>query len=314
MNFTLHQLQIFTKITEHQSITKAAEELHLTQPAVSIQLKNFQDQFQIPLTEVINKQLFITEFGWEIAEAAKNILNEAYAINYKTEAFKGLITGRLRVSVVSTGKYVMPYFLSGFINKHPGIELQMDVTNKQRVISNIKENSVDFSLVSVLPEAVKIERMDLLSNKLFLVGNTQKKFNKRPYDKSIFMDLPLIFRENGSGTRQTMEKFIEGNNVSVIKKLELTSNEAVKQAVIAGLGFSIMPLIGIRNELQNKVLQIIPVKGLPVQSTWSLIWQKDKKLSPVAQAFLNHLEGESKQIIANTFDWYENYGNEKKSG
>lgn len=307
MNFTLHQLQVFVKIAENQSVTKAAEELHLTQPAVSIQLKNFQEQFKIPLTEVINKQLYITDFGKEIAEAAQNILHEAYAINYKTAAYGGNLTGRLKVTIVSTGKYVMPYFLTGFIQKHPGIELVMDVTNKLRVIESLKQNEVDFSLVSVLPEAMKIDKLDLLSNKLFLVGNTKRKFRKTPYDKTIFLDLPLIFREKGSGTRQTMEKFIEGNKVSVLKKLELTSNEAVKQAVIAGLGFSIMPLIGIKNELQNGVLQIIPVRGLPVQSTWSLIWQQDKKHGPAAKAFLDYLENESERIISDQFEWFENF-------
>lgn len=312
MNFTLHQLQVFVKIAENQSITKAAEELHLTQPAVSIQLKNFQEQFEIPLTEVINKQLFITDFGKEIVRAAQNILNEAHAINFKTAAFEGSLTGKLKVSVVSTGKYVMPYFLSGFIQQHPGIELVMDVTNKQRVLESLRENEVDFSLVSVLPEAMKIEKLDLLSNKLYLVGNTRRTFRKTHYAQTIFQELPLIFREKGSGTRQTMEQFIQGNKVSVVRKLELTSNEAVKQAVIAGLGYSIMPLIGIKNELQNGLLQIIPVRGLPVQSTWSLIWQRDKKHGPAAKAFLEYLEAHSLEIMEKTFGWYEQYGKKGK--
>ena len=110
MNYTLHQLQVFLKVAQTQSVTKASEALHLTQPAVSIQLRNFQDQFEIPLTEVIGRKIFITDFGKEIAVAAENILNEVYAINYKTLAYKGQLAGRLKISVVSTGKYVMPYF------------------------------------------------------------------------------------------------------------------------------------------------------------------------------------------------------------
>ena len=116
MNYTLNQLQIFLKITQTQSVTKAAEELHLTQPAVSIQLRNFQAQFEIPLTEVVGRKIFITDFGKEISLAAEKILNEVYAINYKTMAYKGQLAGRLKISVVSTGKYVIPYFLSDFIN------------------------------------------------------------------------------------------------------------------------------------------------------------------------------------------------------
>ena len=118
MNYTLHQLQVFLKVTQLKSITKAADELFLTQPAVSIQLKNFQDQFDIPLTEVIGRKLFVTDFGHEIAIAAENILNEVYAINYKTMAYKGQLYGRLKIAIVSTAKYIMPYFLSDFIKQH----------------------------------------------------------------------------------------------------------------------------------------------------------------------------------------------------
>ena len=119
--------------------------------------------------------------------------------------------------------------------------------------------------------------------------------------------MPLIYREKGSGTRQTMEKFIQRNNFSIIKKMELTSNEAVKQAVIAGLGCSIMPLIGIKNELFNGELQIIPVKGFPIKSVWNLIWLKGKNHSHIATAFLNHLKKEKGNIIKEKFDWYEQY-------
>jgi LysR family transcriptional regulator, low CO2-responsive transcriptional regulator len=307
MNYTLHQLQVFLKISQTASITKAAEELHLTQPAVSIQLKNLQDQFDIPLTEVVGRKLFITDFGNEIALAAEKILNEVYAINYKTLAHKGKLTGRLKLSVVSTGKYVMPYFLSNFMSQNEGVELLMDVTNKAKVIESLEKNEVDFSLVSVLPENLNIENIELMQNKLFLVANTKVLYKKKLYDKNIFEELSLIYREKGSGTRFVMEKFIEKNSLPVRKKLELTSNEAVKQAVIAGLGCSIMPLIGIKNELSQGELQIIPVKDFPISSVWNLIWMKNKNFSPVAQAFLKHIEAQKSQIIQQHFDWFEKY-------
>lgn len=305
MNYTLHQLQIFLKIAETQSVTKAAEELHLTQPAVSIQLKKFQDQFEIPLTEVVGRKIYITDFGREIAEASENILNQVYAINYKTLSYKGQLAGRLKISVVSTGKYVMPYFLADFINQNPGVELLMDVTNKNLVIESLENNEVDFALVSILPTHLNIEHLDLLQNKLFLVGNS--KMNKGRKSNEIFKNLPLIYREKGSGTRQTMEGFIERNKISVSKKMELTSNEAVKQALLAGLGYSIMPLIGIRNELHNHELQIIPTKGLPIKTNWSLIWLKGKKHSPVSAAFLDFLKREKARIVEEKFSWYEQY-------
>lgn len=307
MNYTLHQLQVFLKITQTQSITKAAEELYLTQPAVSIQLKNLQDQFEIPLTEVVGRKLFITDFGKEIAEAAEKILNEVYAINYKTMAHKGKLTGRLKISVVSTGKYVMPYFLSDFITRNEGIELMMDVTNRAKVIESLEKNEVDFSLVSVLPDNLKVENIELLRNKLFLVANTKNKFAKKIYDKNIFEELPLIYREQGSGTRLVMERFIEENKLPVRKKMELTSNEAVKQAVIAGLGCSIMPLIGIKNELLQDNLQIIPVKDFPITSVWNLVWMKNKNFSPVAAAFLKYINEQKEAIVQEKFDWFEKF-------
>ncbi len=307
MNYTLNQLQIFLKIVQTKSVTKASEELHLTQPAVSIQLKNFQNQFEIPLTEVVGRKIYITDFGREIADAAENIINQVYAINYKTLAYKGQLTGRLKISVVSTGKYVMPYFLSAFIKEHNGIELLMDVTNKNKVLESLENNEVDFALVSILPTTLNIEKLDLLQNKLYLLGNVSSKFKKELKTKEIFENLPLIFREKGSGTRQTMESFIEKNKISVLRKMELSSNEAVKQAVLAGLGYSIMPLIGIKNELHNKELQIIPVKGLPIKTTWRLVWLKGKKHTPVSTAFLDHLNKEIKTIVQDKFSWYEQY-------
>ena len=307
MNYTLNQLQIYLKVVQTQSVTRASEELHLTQPAVSIQLKNFQDQFDIPLTEVVGRKIYVTEFGHEIAQAAENIINQVYAINYKTLAYKGQLTGRLKISVVSTGKYVMPQFLADFMKQHTGIELLMDVTNKSKVVESLENNEVDFALVSILPNKLNIEKMDLLQNKLYLVGDSHQKFKKGISAKEIFKDVPLIFREKGSGTRQAMESFFEKNNISVLKKMELTSNEAVKQALLAGLGYSIMPLIGIKNELHSEELQIIPIKGLPIKTTWSLIWLKGKKHAPISLAFLNYLRKEKSKIVHEKFNWYEQY-------
>lgn len=299
MNYTLNQLQIFLKIVETESITKAAEELHLTQPAVSIQLKNFQDQFDIPLTENVGRRIYITDFGREIAVSAENIIYQVNAINNKTLAYKGQMTGKLKIAVVSTGKYVMPYFLSEFMHMNKGIQLNMDVTNKSKVIESLEKNEIDFALVSILPAAINIEKIDLLPNKLFLIGNEKTTKN--------IEDLPLIFREKGSGTRQAMEQFIQKKKLSVLKKMELSTNEAVKQAIIAGLGYSIMPIIGIKNELINKQLFIIPVKGMPVKTTWSLIWLKGKKHSPVAEAYLNYLKLEKNKIAKEIFSWNERY-------
>lgn len=307
MNYTLHQLRIFLEVANTLSITKASEELHLTQPAVSIQLKNFQNQFELPLFEVINKRIYITDFGREIASAADNILAEVHAINYKMNAHKGELAGRLKMSVVSSGKYVAPFFLADFIKINPGIDLVIDVTNKAQVLMSLEQNEVDFSLVSVLPETISLEKLELMENKLFLVGNKEMEVNKKEYPKDVFEKLPMIYREKGSGTRHIMERYIKDNNLPIKKKMELTSNEAVKQAVIAGLGCSIMPLIGIKNELQNQELKIIPVEGFPIRSIWYLIWLKDKKLSPIAEEYITYLNSNKEMIIQRKFGWIEKY-------
>ena len=307
MHYTLNQLHIFLKITECQSITKASEELHLTQPAVSIQLKKFQDQFSIPLTEVVGRQLYITDFGQEIAEAAQQILNAVEALNYRTEAFKGQLSGRLKISVVSTGKYVMPYFLSDFMSNNKAVDLVMDVTNKTRVVESLDKNEVDFAMVSVIPDGMKVNRIELMQNKLYLVGGTRLKRSGKNIKKSIFKENRLLYREPGSATRMAMETFIGDNKLPTYKKMELTSNEALKQAVVAGLGYSIMPLIGIKNEIRNGDLEIIPYKGLPIITHWNLIWLQSKNLSPTALAYLDFVEKEKHRIIQETFEWFENF-------
>ncbi|MBX9887936.1 MAG: LysR family transcriptional regulator [Flavobacteriaceae bacterium] len=307
MNYTLHQLQVFLKVTQTKSITKASEELHLTQPAVSIQLRNFQDQFEIPLTEIIGRQLYVTDFGKEIAIAANTILDEVYAINYKTMAFKGQLSGRLKLAVVSTGKYVIPYFLSGFLKNNLAVELEMDVNNKTKVVKALKNNEVDFALVSVLPKDLAIESEVLLDNKLVLVGDTNLESMPQKEITKFISSTPLLFREMGSATRMAMEGYINQKKIQSKMAIQLTSNEAVKQAAIAGIGISIMPLIGLKNELDNRQLHIIQSSGLPMVTNWRLIWLKGKKMSPVGSAFLSYIQKEKQAIIDEKFSWINNY-------
>ena len=307
MNYTLHQLQVFLKVTQTKSITKAAEELHLTQPAVSIQLRNFQDQFEIPLTEIIGRQLYVTDFGKEIAIAANTILDEVYAINYKTMAFKGQLSGRLKLAVVSTGKYVIPYFLSGFLKNNASVELEMDVNNKTKVIKALKNNEVDFALVSVLPKDLAIESEILLENKLVLIGNTNMEKLPVKSIPDLLSSTPLLFREIGSATRLAMEGYISQKKIQSKMAIQLTSNEAVKQAVIAGIGISIMPVIGLKNELDNGQLHRIESSGLPIITNWRLIWLKGKELRPMGSAFLTFIKKEKQTIIDDKFSWIDNY-------
>jgi DNA-binding transcriptional LysR family regulator len=310
MNYTLHQLQVFTTVVKTKSITKAARELFLTQPGVSIQLKNFQDQFDVQLTEVIGRQLYITDFGNEIAVLAHEILAQVDQINLKTAAYKGIMVGRLKVAVVSTGKYVMPYFLAGFLKEHPQVDLTMDVTNKMSVLKSLEGNVADFALVSILPDKLAVNEEILLENKLYLVSGGAHPDTANRYGREIFEQLPMIYREQGSATRAIMEAYLEKSKISVVKKMELTSNEAVKQAIIAGIGYSIMPLIGIRNEIKTGELKILPVVGFPIRSQWRLIFLKNKKLSPVADAYLKYLQKHKADIVEGSFSWIRQSGHD----
>lgn len=307
MDYTLNQLRIFLKVVENQSVTKASEELHLTQPAVSIQLRNFQDQFDIPLTEVVGRRIYITDFGYEIAKAAKIIYEEVQAISQKTLAYKGKLFGSLKISIVSTGKYVMPSFLSDFIAVNEGVELSMDVTNKEKVLSSLVNNEVDFSLISLMPEKWNLEKLDLLPNKLFFVGGKEIEPKKNNKLEDVVKRSPFIFRERGSGTRQMIELFFSKRKNIIENNIELESNEAVKQAVMAGLGCSIVPLIGIKNELATKEINILPMKGLPMKSNWQLVWNKGKRHSPVAQAYLDYLRANKDGIVERKFAWCNDY-------
>lgn len=301
MNYTLHQLQILVEVVRQKSVTKAAHALNISQPALSIQLRNFQDQFDQPLTEIHSRKLFVTDFGHDIAEIAESVLREAESIHYKTKEYDGLVTGKLRISSASTGKYVMPYFLTQFHKDYLGIDLALDVTNKTSVMNALQNNKVDFALVSVVPDGTDVHSEILLENKLYLVGS------KAEFDEKE----SLIYREKGSATRASMDAYF--NEASKRMKIELTSNEAVKQAVIAGLGYSILPLIGIRNEIDNQQLYIINSKGLPLTTEWRLIWLKKKKLSLAAQAYLDFLRARKTEIIETEFSWYLNKADELES-
>lgn len=297
MNYTLNQLIIFHKVIETRSITKSAEELFMTQPAVSIQLKNFQDQFDIPLTELKGRKIQITDFGMEIASITEQVLEQLNNLHYKTNEYKGIISGKLKISSASTGKYVIPYFLSGFLEQFNGIDLILDVTNKSKVVDALKNKEIEFAVVSVLPENLEVEEEILLENKLYLVSKQSTLVNKKPY----------IYREKGSATRVEMEKYFMKKKDIGNSKLELTSNEAVKQAVLAGLGSSILPLIGIKNELINESIKIIEKKDLPIITNWRIIWLKGRKLSPVGEAYINYIKDKRDEIIKDYFSWYLDY-------
>jgi len=296
MKYTLNQLHVFHKVFETKNITKASEQLFMTQPAVSIQLKNFQQQFNTPLYEHQGRGIVITEFGRQIAKTVASFMNNIEELEVLSAAYENLLKGKLKIAAASTGKYVIPYFLTDFLNEHPGIDLALNVTNKSLVVDSLVNNEIDFAVISTLPDKLEVNEELLIENKLFLVGASNTDFITKP----------LIYREQGSATRTEMEAYFKNFKKS-IKKIELESNEAVKQAVLADIGISILPLIGLKNELNDHQLQIIPQKKLPITTQWRIVWRKDKNLSPVAKAFLNSIQSNKGAIIEKYFNWYDAY-------
>lgn len=300
MNYTLHQLQVFLKVVEHKSVTKASEELFMTQPAASIQLKKFQEQFDIPLTEVVNRRIHITDFGYEIEAIAKRIVSEVGEMQYTAQAFNGLLSGKLKLSSASTGKYILPYYLSGFYKEHPAIDLVLDVSNRELVIQALLNNEIDFAFISQ-----PIDQPELVQEQL-MVDNVLYMFASANEDKVDLSEVPIILREKGSATRNQTELFIKKSKLQPKKYLELTSNEAVKQAVCAGLGCSILPILGSRDEITTNRIKMIKHPGLPVKTQWRLVWLKQKSLSPVARRFLQYLESKRAEINREHFEPYLN--------
>lgn len=300
MNYTLHQLKIFLKVAECQSVTKASEELFLTQPAVSIQLKKLQDQFDLPLTEVVGRQLYITDFGREIASRCQRILDEAAAIKETVDQYKGLLSGKIKIAVVSTGKYVIPYFLKRFMDTYPGVEISIDVSNKNQVIKGIMNNESDFSLVSVVPDDLRVKGLELMENRLFLCGPKEGPEIKKPADLA---KVTLLFREEGSATRAVMQQFLDAHKIVPKSSMELVSNEAIKQAINAGLGYSVVPLIGLRSALSSERIRLIPMKGLPIITRWSLVYSEGKKLTPAQKALLEFIREHKAEVEEEYFSW-----------
>lgn len=299
MDYTLNQLRIFKKVVEFASITKASRALDLTQPAVSIQLRNLQRQFKFPLYETINKKIYITDYGYEIAQNADIILAEAELLQYKMRSNSNELFGNIKFSIVSTAKYVLPYFIKDFSHLHKAVDFTIDVTNKAGVIESLERNETDFALVSLLPEHINTEHIALLKNELYYVSN-QRNINELDINSQ-----PLIYRESGSATRQLMEDYIRREALAVKKQITLVSNEAVKQSVIAGLGNSILPLIGLKNELKSQELFIKPMPLLPIVTNWNLVWLKGKRLQPAAAALLDYLKENKQEIVVENFDWIE---------
>lgn len=288
MSFTLHQLDVFAEVAKQKSMTKAAEKLFMSQPAVSIQVKKLQDHFGTNLFEVISKELFLTEAGKELYEAQKNIRKEINNLEMALSEIKGMLKGTLNVAVVSTAKYFMPYILGAYRSKYEKIKISLKVTNRNEVKELLRDNLCDLAVFSELPDELDIEAVEFLSNPLLMASAPDHPLaDKKNLNFNDLEEYPFLIRESGSGTRIVMQRLFDHYNIEPDIVMELGNNEAVKQAIMAGIGISLISKYSLTLEESVGKISVLDVKGLPYINQWKLVYRKGKRLSPAAQNFID---------------------------
>ena len=300
MHFTLQQLKLFEAVSRNNSYTRAAEELHLTQPAVSIQIKRLEEQCGLPIFESVGKKIFTTTAGKALYEASLDILNRADELKNTIEELKGEVKGPLRVSVVTTSKYFMPHLLGTFLNKYPEVEPKLVFTNRARVIQRLYDNEDDFVVMGQIPEddKLELETYPFLENILVPVAHPKHPLaKKKKISLEELVKERFLVREEGSGTRLVFDRLLEKNDFKVEPYMELGSSEAIKQGVMAGLGMAILSLHSLQLEQDAKKLAVLNVEGFPIKRRWFTVHLKGKKLSLVARTFHDFILAESKNIL-----------------
>ncbi len=288
MNYTLHQLRVFEIVAQKKSITKAAESLHMSQPAVSIQIKKLQNSVGTPLIKYTGKTFFLTEAGEQLLQVQQMIRTQTDAFEAYVSELKGGLKGTLSVSAASTAKYFLPYLLGAFQKKYPGIKISLKVTNRDEVLTHLYGNEYQLAILTQLPADESIKAEPFLENPLVMACPPDHPLSKK--EKLTLCDLqqePFIYRESGSGTRMVMERELKKAGIHPEKTMELATNEAVKQAIMAGIGVSLFSKLSMKTELSAGTISTIDVKGFPIQTHWHLLYREDKIISKV---FLNCID------------------------
>ncbi|HEY0843898.1 MAG TPA: LysR family transcriptional regulator [Noviherbaspirillum sp.] len=290
MNATFRQLQVFMAVAEHRNITAAARACHVTQPTVSMQLKELSEAVGLPLYEQIGKRLHLTAAGEALAETSRAIVDEWARLEQTVEAMKGHTKGRLRVAVASTAKYFIPRILGSFCAQYTEIDIALQVLNRDGVVARLRDNADDLYIMSIPPDDIEVERHAFLPNPLVVIAPATHPLAKR---KKIALrelaDAAFILREPGSGTRRACDAHFAGRRYLPKIRLELGSNEAIKQAVAGGLGVGIISRHALPGRPEDESLVILRVEDFPIHSNWWVLYPKGKRLSPIASVFLERL-------------------------
>lgn len=291
MNATFRQLQIFLALAEHGSVTAAARACHVTQPTVSMQLRELSDNTGLALYEQIGKRLFLTEAGRELARSAQAMVDEWAAFGQRVAAIKGLRQGRLKVAVVDTAKYFMPRLLADFCALHPDIDVSLQVLNRDGVLQRLHDNRDDLYIMSAPPTDIAIEQQVFLANPLVVIAPIRHRLARSgPLPLERLAGERFIMREAGSGTRLSCDAHFRSLGFAPLVRLELGSNEAIKQAVAGGMGLAVLSVHALGDHLVDEELTLLKVQEFPVHSNWYTVQLKGRRPSPVASAFLGYLE------------------------
>ena len=298
MHLTLQQLRLFEAVARHSSYTRAAEELHLTQPAVSIQLKRLEAQAGLPLFEQVGKKIFATAAGTAMYAASIDILDRVAELKNTLEELKGEVKGPLRLSVVTTTKYFMPHLLGSFLQKHPDVDPKLKFTNRARVVERLMNNEDDFVVMGQIPNDEKLVTYPFLENILSIVAPPNHPLaNKKNIQLKALVKERFIHREAGSGTRLVFDQLLQKNGLHIEPYMELGSSEAIKQGVMAGLGLAVLSLHSLTLERDARKLVVLDVKGFPLKRRWYAVHLKGKKLSLVAKTFMEYILNESQHVL-----------------
>ncbi|MCX7164143.1 MAG: LysR family transcriptional regulator [Betaproteobacteria bacterium] len=298
-NVTLRQLKIFEAVARHLSFSRAAEELHLTQPAVSMQVQALEDQTGLPLTEQAGKKVRLTAAGEEVARQARRIAEQLREAGDALAALKGVEAGCLKIGVVSTAKYFAPSLLAEFRRRHPGVELQLTVNNRGTIVRHLAENSIDLAIMGTPPNEFETVAKIFAEHPLvFIAASGHPLAGKRRIEPQRLAQETLLIREPGSGTRTALERYLAEHGVTAGATMELGSNETIKQAVMAGLGLSFISEHTIGLERAVGRLVKLNVSGTPVNRQWRLVYRTDKRLMPAATAFVSFMDSEGSRLIA----------------
>lgn len=299
MNVTFRQLRLFLALAETGSVSGAARAMHVTQPTASMQLKEITESVGLPLYEVVARRVHLTQAGLELARTARRIAAEWEAFGQTVDGIKGITRGRLKVAVVSTAKYFVPRLLGHFCARHPDVEISLEVLNRDGVVQRLHDNLDDFYIMSRPPSELDLEDEVFMPNPLVLIASASHPLARRK-DLSL-QDLRgsrFILREQGSGTRMAADAFFRKQRYAPTLRLELGSNEAVREAVAGGLGLAVISLHALAAKPSTQGVAVLDVHGFPIDSQWHIVYPKGKRLSPIAEVFRQQLLAQSTQLAA----------------